>query len=139
MNVEDCFLLHEPSSSSESGVFMEFDGGTIKLFFDYDKEGLLYTSCLQFNRVRSHKFTNEVHCPAWKIETSYDNLVKIVDSSDSKSLSVEIEQDNSLSWDINHFMIYFDSVGCYEVFCESWEVLEEVSGSLIEVKFKGKN
>lgn len=129
-STSDCYLLPEPSSSSESGVRMEFPGGNLCLYFDYDKNGVIFNHGLSFEKVRAHKFTAESHCPAWKIEKSYDNLVQILDSKDVKELIEATVEDKQKSWKLNHYIIYFDSLGCYEIIAESWKVLPEKEGSL---------
>lgn len=127
---ENCYILPEPSTSSISGVRLEFPGGTLSLLFDYDKDGETYNSGLMFKKVRAHSHTAESHCPAMKIEASYDKLVKIFDSEIIKGLLKYTAEDQRDSWSLNHFMIYFDSDGCYEIIAESWEVLPEKEGSL---------
>ncbi|WP_428633995.1 hypothetical protein [Sedimenticola sp.] len=127
---EDCYILPEPSTSSVSGVRLEFPGGTLSLFFDYDRDGAVYNSGLIFKKVRSHSHTAELHCPAWKIEASYDKLVKISDSEVIKELLENTVKDQQDSWSLNHYMIYFDSDGCYEIIAESWEALPEKEGGL---------
>ncbi len=127
---EDCYVLPEPSTSSISGVRLEFPGGTLRLLFDYDKDGITCNSGLMFKRVRAHSHIAESHCPAWKIEASYDKLVKISDSELIKELLESTVEDQRASFSLNHYMIYFDSDGCYEIVAESWEALPEKEGSL---------
>ncbi|NVK88594.1 MAG: hypothetical protein HWE13_10720 [Gammaproteobacteria bacterium] len=130
MSTSDCYMLPEPSSSSESGVRMEFPGGSLYLYFDYDKDGVMFNHGLLFEKVRAHKYTAESHCPAWKIEKSYDNLVRILDSMDVKELIESTVEDKKSEWQLNHYMIYFDGIGCYEIIAESWKALPEKEGSL---------
>lgn len=127
---EDFYMLPEASTSSISGVRLEFSGGTLSLLFDYDRDGEIYNGGLVFKKVRSHSHTAESHCPAWKIEASYDKLVKLSDSEIIKELLENTAKDQKNSWSLNHYMIYFDSDGCYEVVAESWEALPEKEGSL---------
>jgi hypothetical protein len=124
------YILPEPSSSSENGVSMKSIRGSINLYFDYDKEGVIFNHGLSFGKVRSHKFTAELHCPAWKIEKSYDSLIKVLDSNEIQSLMKSTPEDLRSSWTLNHYMIYFDSVGCYEIIAESWEILPEKEGPI---------
>lgn len=126
----DCYSLPEPSTSSVSGVYLEFPGRILKLYFDYDRDGVIYSSGLLFKNVRAHSHVAESHCPAWKIEKAYDSLVKISNSSLVKELVESTAEDQRTSWKLNHYMIYFDSDGCYEIVAESWEELPEKQGSL---------
>jgi len=126
----ECFTLPEPSTSSVSGVRLEFPGGVLRLYFDYDRDGVIYNSGLLFKNVRAHRHTAELHCVAWQIEKSYDRLVKITDSKLVEELLESTVEDQRSSWVLNHYMIYFDSDGCYEVVAEDWKVLPENQGSL---------
>jgi len=47
-----CYLLPEPSTSSVSGVHLEFPGGVLKLCFDYDKDGVVFNSGLLYYGAR---------------------------------------------------------------------------------------
>ncbi|PIQ43702.1 MAG: hypothetical protein COW05_03235 [Gammaproteobacteria bacterium CG12_big_fil_rev_8_21_14_0_65_46_12] len=125
-----CYLLPEPSTSSVSGVRLEFPGGVLKLCFDYDRDGVVYNGGLLFKKVRAHCHTAESHCPAWKIEKAYDHLVQISESKWVEELLKSTAEDQRRSWQLNHYMIYFDSDGCYEIIAESWKALPEKQGSL---------
>lgn len=83
---EYCYILPEASTSSISGVRLELPGGALSLLFDYDRNGEAYNGGLIFKKVRSHSHAAESHCPAWKIEASYDKLVKLSDSELIKEL-----------------------------------------------------
>lgn len=126
----ECFILPEPSTSSVSGVRLEFPGAVLWLYFDYEKDGVICRSGLRFDKVRAHSHVSEMHCPAWKIENSYDKLVKISKSDWIKELNESTEGDLQSSWVFNHYMIYFDGDGCYEIVADSWEVLSEKEGAL---------
>jgi hypothetical protein len=130
MVVDDCYVLPEPSTSSESGVRLDFPGGVLNLYFDYDKEGVVYSSGIVFKNVRAHAHTAETHCPAWKIEASYDKLVRLVRSELVEELLNNTPEDLKSPSSMNHYMIYFDSDGCYEVVAEAWEVLPERQGNI---------
>ena len=132
MITTECYMLPEPSTSSESGVRLEFPGGVLCLYFDYDKDGVIYNSGLRFEKVRAHSHVAEIHCPAWKIEKAYDKLVKISESKWVEELNESTADDQRNSWFLNHYMIYFDSDGCYEIIADSWEVLPEKEGALAD-------
>jgi len=85
---------------------------------------------LLFKKVRAHCHTAESHCPAWKIEKAYDHLVQISESKWVEELLKSTAEDQRRSWQLNHYMIYFDNDGCYEIIAESWKALPEKQGSL---------
>lgn len=128
--ITECYVLPEPTTSSISDVRLEFPGGTLSLYFDYDKDGIIYHSGLRFNKVRAHSHVAEMHCPAWKIKSAYDTLVKVTDSKWVEELRESTADDRRDSWTLNHYMIYFDSDGCYEIVADSWEALPEKEGAL---------
>jgi hypothetical protein len=88
--------------------------------FQYSANGSSQTHTLRFHKVRAYRHYAEVHCTAEVIETSYDKLVTVEDSS----WAAEIRQQTSSQWrnywKLRHFMIYFDSNGSYELLAESW-------------------
>ena len=100
------------------------------IYYDYDKNGTVYRSGLRFSKVRAHLHVSELHCPAWKIRSAYDTLVKVADSKWVDELRESTASDQRDSWALNHYMIYMDSVGCYEVIADSWEALAEHEGAL---------
>lgn len=123
------FTLTAPSTSSLTGVNLIFPGDSLELRFDYDKEGVIYRSAIQFTKVRAHRHLAELYCPAWKIECSYDTLVEILDSpwvDELKKSSPESQKD---TWILNHYMIYFDSDGCFEVIADGWGLIPEEKGA----------
>lgn len=129
-NLRKCYTLPAASTSSLSGVKLECPGGVLFLHYDYDKEGYAYNSSLKFEKVRAHLHVADLHCPAWKIESSYDQLVQITDSEWVKKLLESTADDQHNSWQLNHYMIYFDGEGCFEIVAESWSALPEKRGRL---------
>lgn len=132
MKIKELYILPEPSSSSESGVIANFSGKDLTLSFDYDKDGIICNHGLHFNNVRSFKFIAEAHCPTWVIEKAYDALIQLSDSNYLTELESETPSDSIDSWKMNHYVIYFDSYGCWEIIAGSWQQLPEKVGSLTQ-------
>lgn len=130
INTAECYTLLEPSTSSLSGVRLESPGGILCLYYDYDKDGVAYNGGLRFEKVRAYSHVAEIHCPAWKIENAYDKLIKLSESKWVEELIESTVSDQRDSWILNHYMIYFDSAGCYEIIADSWEALPEKGGAL---------
>ncbi len=128
-NIRKHFTLAAPSTSTISGVNLIFPGDILKLQFDYDKHGTIYKSEIQFEKVRAHRHEAEIYCPAWKIEASYDTLVEILGSSWANGLKSNAPDDLKNSWELNHYMIYFDSDGCFEIISASWSIMPEMEGA----------
>ncbi len=128
-NIKKHFTLIAPSTGGISGVALLFPGGSLTLRFDYDKDGTVFKSALIFDKVRAHHHETEMYCPAWKIRASYDKLVEIQNSPWVDDLRDGIPEDLKNAWQLNHYMIYFDSDGCFEVIADSWSIKPEEEGS----------
>lgn len=126
------FVLPGPSTTSELGVHLDFYGGVLRLLFDYERDDKLYNSGLLFKKVRGIIHTADYHCPAWKIEKAYDHLVEIANSEVVDELSKGITEDHRSYWKLNHYMIFFDGSGCFEIIADSWSSLPEELGILIK-------
>lgn len=127
----DCYTLPAPSTSSISGVRLDFPGGVLTLRFDYEKDGAIFNMGLIFRKVRALSHVAELHCPAEKIEQSYDKLIQLSDSEWVGKLKRSTPDDQQHSWKLNHYMIYFDADGCFEIVAESWETLQETPGACV--------
>jgi hypothetical protein len=62
-------------------------------------------------------------CTAWHIEGAYDTLVEVVDSRWVEEMRVDTAEPFRDKWATHHYMIYLDSVGCFEIIAESWTAL----------------
>lgn len=126
--IKEHFTLIAPSTSNVTGVNLIFPGDILELRFDYDKDGVIYRSGIQFKKVRAHQHVAEIYCPAWKIECSYDTLVEILDSPWADKLKKSVSENQREAWVLNHYMIYFDSDGCFEVIAAAWDIIPEEKG-----------
>jgi hypothetical protein len=127
------YTLSEPSTSSYSDVRAEFDAGNFMLRFDFDREGAPFHGGLHFVNLRAVRYHGESHCLLWHIEDAYDTLVEIVDSEWTAEMR-KAQPESKYNWDMDHFMIYLDSAGCYEVAASSWRALIEQKGPLLPLK-----
>lgn len=114
-----CYVLPIPSTAM-SDVRLEFPGGHLSLRFMYDRNGSAERGELRFEKVRAHRHRAELYCTAEQIEAAYDMLVEIRDSEWVTDLLAAAPEDQRESWAMHHYMIYFDSSGCYEVVSASW-------------------
>lgn len=89
-----------------------------------DQQGGSAQGQITFHRVRAYRFRAEVHCTGWHVEGAYDVLAHVEESEWSASIRRETAQGWADEWVLNHYMIYLDSVGSFEVLAESWEAME---------------
>jgi len=97
----------------------------------YRRDGANYRSGIQFTRVRSTRTRAESSCTAWHVEGAYDTLVEVVNSTWVQELQLETSETQASMgehWKMHHYMLYLDSVGCFEIIAETWEALPEENG-----------
>jgi hypothetical protein len=103
--------------------------------FVYRLEGRLIEGGIQFKKVSALRKHAERCCKLWHIENTFDTLVEI----DNSEWSVEIRENTTphLQGDqqYHHYMIYLDSVGCFEFIAGSWEAFERIIEETNEKKF----
>jgi hypothetical protein len=120
-----------PSTAAVSGfVLLTSNGEAVELRFDYDRDGTTYTGGLRFHRVRAHRHRAELYLTEWHLTDAYDTLVEVSPSDWVETLRSAAPSDRRGDWTMRHFMITFDSAGCYEIAAEDWEAFAEVAGRL---------
>lgn len=130
MNAKDLFKIKGPSSSSVSGVSLEYPGGTLTLKFDYVRDNIVYSSGFKFLKVRALRHCAEIHCNFEHVKLAYDRLVEIYDSNWKNDLLNFTADDLRNMWVMNHYLFYFDGSGSFEIIAESWEEIPEQKGTL---------
>jgi hypothetical protein len=94
----------------------------LSLLLDYEIESGEYKWLrLNFSRVIAFSFTAFGFCTVDQIE-SYDRLVKV-----AKSLWLEGLFSRAMtkpSTNTNHYRIFFDEIGCYEIAAESFNMTD---------------
>jgi hypothetical protein len=76
----------------------------------------------RFVRARAYRHRAESHCTGWHVK-AYDRLVEILDSSWVAELRHAMPIDLRHRFEMRHFMICFDSFGCYEVVAQAWSAV----------------
>ena len=114
-----------PSTAFTSDVAAVFDGGALKLRFQFDRDGVLLTGGVVFSKIRAHRWRAESHCTAWHIEDAYDTIVEIEGSDWARELVMAEPIQARGRWVIRHFMLFLDSAGCFEIAAESWTLVPD--------------
>jgi hypothetical protein len=115
-------LYSLPVSSLEftTEAYLDSSGAMSAIRFVYKAEGKEVYSGLSFNQVYALRQRSERYCTVWHIEDTYDTLVEVEDSSWVKELREDMSEHYRKDWRPHHYMIYLDSVGCFEFLAESW-------------------
>lgn len=121
-------LSPPPSAYTEDVVFIH-PGGDAELRCTYERNGSMYTGGLRFLRVRAYRFRAEGHCTPWHVADAYDTLVEVEQSDWVSELLAAEPSEAWGQWRIQHFLIYIDGSGAYEVAAENCEWLPEATAS----------
>lgn len=107
----------------------ELDGDLVLcgdvLRFLYRRDGSKYQAGIKFEKVTATRTRAERCCTAWHIDGAYDVLVSVEDSDWLKQIKAETAELWREKWTMHHYMIYVDSVGCFELIAESFSILPE--------------
>lgn len=94
------------------------EGGIILIFDQRTLEGENKRVKITFTYNRAMQWRAEGHCTVWHIEGCYDTVVRVENSEWIKSIINDVP-DWYEQWKkdfiLNHYMIYLDSFGCFEV------------------------
>jgi hypothetical protein len=113
------------STGFTTEAYWDGKGARPGIRFEYAKEGAstIHQGGIVFKRAIVLQKRSERCCTAWHIEGAYDNLVEVVDSPWIRSIASEITDGVRITGGMHHYMIYLDSVGCFEVIAESWSAV----------------
>ena len=118
-----------PSTSFITEAYWDGGGMSPAIRFGYKKDGIAFRSGIEFHRVLAMRKRAERCCTAWHIEGAYDTLVEV----EGSPWVQEMRADTNAQWrdkcETHHYMIYLDSVGCFEAIAESWVALPEESAA----------
>ncbi|WP_263381041.1 hypothetical protein [Granulicella paludicola] len=110
-----------------TGFLKEADWKDSSYCFVYAKKdtGEVRHVAIKFTRPMMILRTAESFCNLEQIEGSYDKLVEVEQSAWREKWFTPSAQKRSRATEVHHYMIYTDSVGCFETLAESWEVIDE--------------
>jgi hypothetical protein len=119
---KELYVLPVPSTNFSEEGYLDGRGPSPAIRYSYLDNGAIRNGGIAFNKVLATRTREERSCTAWHIKGAYDTLVEISDSSWAEELRADTQEQWRNTWEINHYMLYLDSVGCFEVLAESWIV-----------------
>lgn len=122
------FRLPVPSTESVTDASLHLFGKSAVLKFDYFYEGEPRRSGIRFSGVAATQSRSERSCLPWHLK-AYDVLVEVADSPWISRQREEISEMYRNEFNVRHFVIYFDSVGCFEFLAVDFEICQEEAGS----------
>lgn len=123
------FQIPEPSTASATDAKLCDEVGGIVLRYDYYRDGIAFRSGIRFVKALATRTRAERCCTTWHIENAYDFLIEVTESPWVEELRRHTAPHWRHDQEMHHYMIYLDSVGCFEVVSESYEALSEEVGS----------
>lgn len=127
------FELPVPSTEFVTGTSLHLFGRTALIRFDYFRDGKPKRTGIYFNGISSTRYRSERCCKGSQIK-SFDALIEFVDSQWVETLRNEISKMYRDEFSPHHYSIYFESVGCFEVLADDFEVIPEEDGTWEESK-----
>jgi hypothetical protein len=106
-------------------AFLDCSGISPTLRYAYETGAGECSSGIVFKQVSAFRKRSERLSRVWHMDKAYDTLVEIEESSWVAELKNDVPEPYRADWNPNHYMIYLDSVGCFEFLAQSWEVLAE--------------
>jgi hypothetical protein len=100
------------------------------------KDGAEHQGGIEFYWVTAMRKRNERCCKVWHIDGVFDTLMEIEDSPWADEIRSDTQELWRDKWAMHHYMIYLDSVGCFEVIADS---LESFLNNLIQLRFHRGN
>ena len=125
------FELPAPSTDAITDATSYLFGKNMLIKFDYYMDANPRRTSLWFKGVVSTKFRCERCCTSWHIK-AFDVLTEILDSQWIVDQRADLAPRYRDEFTVRHFKIYFDSVGCFEVLAEDFELMPEEAGSWAE-------
>ena len=116
-----------PSTDFTTEAFLDCAGVEPSILFGYELDRINCLGGISFTKVSALRKRGERFCTPWHIEGAYDTLVEVEDSSWLSELRADMPEQYKKAWSAHHYMIYLDSVGCFEIAAESWKALPQRS------------
>lgn len=113
------YQIPYPSTSFQMVSFIEPDGVISYKYFNDDD--ILCKETISFQHIRAVQVRTEKSCRLWHIEHVYDILCEVVDSSWLKEVNHDTDKFWRDEWQMHHYIIYLEDIGCLEVIAESWK------------------
>jgi hypothetical protein len=114
-----------PSTSFTTEAYRDSKGSSPAIRFGYLRDGMEIRDGIKFDWVCATRARAERCCTVWQIESAYDALVEVEDSPWVNEIRADTQKQWRDKWEMHHYMIYLDSVGCFEVIAASWARIAE--------------
>jgi hypothetical protein len=126
------------STDFSKEAYWDGQGTRPAIRFGYVKDRSKLSGGIEFVGVRALRTRAESCCTTWHIDDAYDTLLEIEDSEWIEEIRTQTDAMWRDKLEMHHYMIYLDSVGCFEIIAKSWAVLPDIEQTGATVKAVGK-
>ncbi len=112
-----------PSTSFTTEAYFDGKGASPAIRFGYIKNGAQHEDGIKFFDVCAMRTRAERCCTPWHVEDAYDTLAEVESSPWVDEIRADTDERWRDKWGMHHYMIYLDSVGCFELVASSWAAL----------------
>lgn len=127
-----CYTIPHPSLFIDNYLSAEEKDSAFILRYAYIKNDVPYKTGLRFDDCRAYRFRSFDYCTGWHIDGVYLTLAQVEGSSWLKELKTDAYKEWKEYNSMNHYMIFMENTGCYEMIAGSWELLPIEEGHLEE-------
>lgn len=99
--------------------------GDLTISYEFFVGDVRHRGGVLFRKVRAFRKRAEGHCTLWYIDGVYDTVAEVIGSRWVAELIEAQPAEQRHLWEIHHFMLYLDPIGCVEAAAESWELLPD--------------
>lgn len=119
MRVRKLFEIPQPSTAAVADpTFHQGQDGVWIAIECYDLGEPLVRSTIKVHSCRAFRKLAELYCKVWHNQ-AYDTVCEVEESAWVEELRQATPGGYDYKWVLKHFMLYLDSVGCYEFVAES--------------------
>ena len=113
--------LYQPPCSSTSFINVAFLAPKSEISYQYyDENNKLCRETIRFQHIRALEWRTEKTCTIWHVENTYDTLCEVSESSWLKKINQDTDEFWRDKWQMRHFIIYLEDIGCLEIIAENW-------------------
>lgn len=116
-----------PSTHFLTEPDFHFTGSDALIPYQFERDGRVVSQSIHFKRVRAFRHHAESLCTPWHVK-AYDQVVLIEDSHWVTELKEAAPKGSTHEFVLNHYMVYLDSSGVFEVVAESFTLDQELVG-----------
>jgi hypothetical protein len=103
------------------------------IVFTYERNDQAHRGGFAFAQVIATQTRAERCCTEWHLDNGCDALVEVFDSKWKIEILASMNEFWRHKYEVHHYLICLDSVGCFEVLAASWSSFSSIVPSIAKV------